>query len=386
MAYRYAFLLMDEFHRLRDVSRTRGGFQGYRKRLVSTAMILAQVILRAYDRARSIQVAMMARGADSKGVNIMGNIEKSNSCPNRCDVTPDYIDESVPVLTCINLSYSYAETQALRGLSLNISKGEVVVLCGPNGSGKTTLLQLFSGILTPHEGEIFLCGKRLDRKTRNEAFRYAGLLFQDPNDQLFCTHVREDIAYGPKNLGLDAGEVERLVSTAMDLMEVGHLANRPIHMLSHGEMRRVGLAGLIAMRPPLVFLDEPTASLDPASARHFVGLIRHLNDHHGYTFVIVTHDINIASLIAKRIIILDEGRIVADGSLKKILTDERLLESSRLEPPILTKLFQRIMKDPSSAHEIPITLEDAVNALNSTTWTASHTCGEVEFHRGASHT
>jgi cobalt/nickel transport system ATP-binding protein len=199
-----------------------------------------------------------------------------------------------------------------------------------------------------------------------------GILFQDPNDQLFCTHVHEDIAYGPTNLGSDVEEVQRLVGTAMHLMEVEHLANRPIHMLSHGEMRRVGLGGLIAMRPPLLLLDEPTASLDPASARHLVRLIHHLNDHHGYTFIIVTHDINVASLIAKRIIILNEGQIAADGSLRKILTDEKLLENSRLEPPILTKLFQRITRGQSIENEIPITIEEAVEAFSSPTWNASH--------------
>jgi cobalt/nickel transport system ATP-binding protein len=162
---------------------------------------------------------------------------------------------------------------------------------------------------------------------------------------------------------LDDQEVQRLVNTAMELMEVEHLAPRPIHRLSYGEMKRVGLAGLIAMRPPLILLDEPTASLDPASGRHLVRLIQHLNSHHGYTFVIVTHDINLASVIATRIIVLNEGHLVADGPMRQILTDEKLLTDSRLEPPILTRLFQRVMKTSDSGNGIPITIEEAANLL-----------------------
>jgi cobalt/nickel transport system ATP-binding protein len=264
------------------------------------------------------------------------------------------------VLSCSHLCYARSGNRVLSDLSFAVGQGDVVALCGPNGAGKTTLLHLCAGILTPAAGEIDLCGRRLDRKNRNSAFHFAGLLFQDPNDQLFCTHVREDVAYGPVNLGLDQAEVNRLVDTAMELMEIGHLANRPIHRLSHGEMKRVGLAGLIAMRPPLILLDEPTASLDPASTLHLVGLIRHLNSHHGYTFVIVTHDINLAALLAKRIIVLNHGKIVADGSPRKILTDEALLKDSRLEPPILTRLFQEVLGDAYPEDRIPVTLEEAI--------------------------
>jgi cobalt/nickel transport system ATP-binding protein len=158
-------------------------------------------------------------------------------------------------------------------------------------------------------------------------------------------------------------EVARLVKTSMELMEVEHLAQRPIHRLSYGEMKRVGLAGLIALRPPLILLDEPTASLDPASGQHLVRLITHLNSHHGYTFVVVTHDINLASVIASRIIVLNDGRLVADGPPRRILTDESLLMDSRLEPPILTKLFQRLNGESESTNGIPITIDEAADLL-----------------------
>lgn len=365
MTYRYAFLLIEEFQHMRDAARSRGGFRGYRNTQHSTAMILAQVILRAYDRASRIQTAMVARGANASKRTGGNRVQESQTCPNRCDVTPVFPDAAGSILACTNLSFGYHGTPILADISFSVDKGEVVVLCGPNGAGKTTLLKLLSGVLTPSQGEIFLSGMPLNRDNRNNAFRYVGILSQDPNDQLFCTHVSEDIAYGPKNLGLDEPEVERLVKTSMELMEVEHLAQRPIHRLSYGEMKRVGLAGIIALRPPLILLDEPTASLDPASAQHLVRLIKHLNSHHGYSFVIVTHDINLASVIATRIIVLNEGRLVADRPARQILTDEKLLMESRLEPPILTRLFQRLNKGTSPANGIPITIEEAADLLNS---------------------
>ena len=363
MTYRYAFLLMDEFHHMRDAARSRGGFRSYRNRQQSTARILAQVILRAYDRAGRIQSAMAARGANTSKANGRHGAKGPGACPNRCDVTPVFADAAGSILSCTNLSFGYAGARVLENVTFEVDKGEVVVLCGPNGAGKSTLLKLFAGILTPSGGEIFLSGLPLTRKNRDEAFRYVGILAQDPNDQLFCTHVAEDIAYGPKNLGLDESEVARLVKTSMELMEVEHLAQRPIHCLSYGEMKRVGLAGLIALRPPLILLDEPTASLDPASAEHLVRLITHLNSHHGYTFVIVTHDINLASVIASRIIVINEGRLVADGPARDILTDEGLLTDSRLEPPILTRLFQRLNGEMNSSNGIPITIDEAADLI-----------------------
>jgi cobalt transport protein ATP-binding subunit len=288
------------------------------------------------------------------------------ACPNRCDVTPLPLDENVPILSCMDVSYAYPTGgQGLKGINLEVAKGDVIVVCGPNGAGKTTLLKLISGILLAQEGTIRLSGVPLDRKTRNEAFRHVGTLLEDPNDQLFCANVKEDVAYGPNNLRLEEREVERLVKIAMEQMEVRHLAERPIHSLSHGEMKRVGLAGLIALRPPLILLDEPTSGLDPASASHLIQLITHLNQHHGYTFIIVTHDIDMAPLLANRMVVLNEGRMAADGSVREILSDMALLEQARLEPPTLTKLFQKINGGKDASGVTPLSIDEAVAWLKS---------------------
>ena len=365
IAFRYAGLIGEEFQRMKASAVARGGFRGYSSSYQSLAKILSQILLRSYDRAVKVQQAMAARGeSGERGIaaGYRGAPRAEAACPNRCDITPNCGADAAPVLRCSDVSHAYADTRSLKGVSLTVQHGEVVVLCGPNGAGKSTLLRLFAGLLSPDRGEIWLGGMKLDRGSRKEAFRRVGILFQDPNDQLFCTHVREDVAYGPANLGQDPAEVDRLVSTAMELMEITHLAARPIHSLSHGEMRRVGLAGIIAMQPPLILLDEPTSSLDPASTRHFIRLIRHLNRHHGYTLVIVTHDINVASMIATRVVILDHGEVVADGDARKILTDRGLLEGSRLEPPLLTTLFQQL-NGGAPGRSIPLTVEEALEQL-----------------------
>ena len=366
MGYRYTSLVMQEFNTMKNSARTRGGFQNYRHALQSTGRILAQVILRAYDRAIRIQEAMISRGAysistETKDIKGADNVE--GECPNQCDVTPEYKAPHVPVVSCSNLAYTYGADATLHDITFTVQKKEVVVLCGPNGAGKTTLLKLLSGILSPSDGEIYLEGEQLDKKMRNLIYQHVGFLCQDPNDQLFCTHVREDVSYGPANLNLPPESVTQLVNTAMELMEVSDLADRPIHRLSYGQMKRVGLAGLIAMTPPLLLLDEPSANLDPASTHQLIHHLRHLNSHHGYTFIIVTHDMNLAAQIADRIIVLDSGKIVADSTPREILTDEKLLKRSRLEPPILTKMFQRLLNEPVDRSEIPLTIDEALSFL-----------------------
>jgi cobalt/nickel transport system ATP-binding protein len=367
MGYRYMSLIMHEFIKMKNSALTRGGFQSYRLALHSTSRILAQVVLRAYDRAVRIQEAMNSRGAYSS-YNMQTSIENDNSttehCPNQCDVTPEYRDPDAPVVRCTSLTHAYGNEAALHKISFTVQKQEVVVLCGPNGAGKTTLLKLLSGILLPTSGKIYLEGEHLDQQMRKNIFRHVGFLCQDPNDQLFCTHVREDVSYGPTNLNLPEETVRQLADTAMELMEVSDLADRPIHRLSYGQMKRVGLAGLIAMKPPLLLLDEPSANLDPASTKQLVHHLQHLNNHHGYTLIIVTHDMNLAARVADRIIVLDGGKITADGTAREILTDEDLLKRSRLEPPILTRMFQRLLDEPLARNKIPLTIDEALSFLN----------------------
>lgn len=365
MAYRYTSLLSEQYYAMRDALRARGGFRTFRTAIQGASMILARIISSAYDRADHIHSAMIARGSSASQNRPDRTSPPEKACPNKCDVTPPAAGEAGPLLSCADVAFSYParDAMSLNGVSFQLRRGDVALLCGPNGAGKTTLLKTLAGILPAQKGEITIAGRPLDRKTKNDVFRNIGILFEDPNNQLFCPSVREDIEYGPKNLGLDNRTVERLVNTAMDLMEVNHLADRPVHTLSHGEMKRVGLAGLIAMRPPLLLLDEPTVGLDPAAASHLVDLIRHLNKTHGYTFLIVTHDIDLAPRIANRIIILDRGRVAADGDARDILTDMELLERTRLEPPLLTRLFSLISGSSSSTDRPPITIEEAAELL-----------------------
>lgn len=364
MAYRYAFLMYSEFNKMRDAARARGGMRDYKRSIQSTALILSQMILRAYDRSQAVMEAMISRGAFADSDETPDPPSQEDTCPNQCDITPDIVPANQPVICIKNLSYFHGRSHSIKDISLSVEKGEVVVMCGPNGAGKTTLLRLASGILAANGGSIHLGDFKLAQRSKKQAFRHVGFLAQDPNDQLFCTHVGEDIAYGPTQLGLSAETIKRRVATAMTLMEVTHLSSRPIHTLSFGEMKRVGLAGVIAMQPPLILMDEPTAGLDPASAKHLVSLIRHLNDHHGYTLVMVTHDINMAAQIAKRIVIMDDGRLTADGPAGDILRDEALLKRSRLEPPILTQLFREMGRGGLfSTPRIPVTIEEAVAGI-----------------------
>lgn len=266
------------------------------------------------------------------------------------------------ILAAEELHFRYSDDGvAITGVSFRVMPGETVALCGHNGSGKTTLMKLLAGLLKPAAGRVRLNGAVLDGRSAREVFRTVGLLFQDSQDQLFCNSVGDDVAYGPRNLGLSEAEVSERVRLALHITGAGHLEQRPIHHLSGGEMKRVALAGVMAMQTPVLILDEPFAGLDPASSAGLATLVRRLNRDHGCTVIMATHQMGLVAEVADRMLIMQDGRLIADGRSRELLTDVPLLEQARLEPPDITRYFyQKALREKRRPERLPLTLEEAL--------------------------
>ena len=228
------------------------------------------------------------------------------------------------------LAYSYPDgSAALRRVDLAIEPGERVALLGPNGAGKTTLVLHLNGILVPSAGEIRIGGLPVAREHLKEIRRRVGVVFQDPDDQLFMPTVRDDVGFGPANLGLRGDELDGRVAGALAAVGMSGAAGRPPHHLSFGQRRRVALATVLAMDPQVLVLDEPTSNLDPAARRDLADILVTLP----VTGIIVTHDLPYALELCPRSVILNDGVIVADGPTSEVLGDAELLAANRLELP-----------------------------------------------------
>lgn len=237
---------------------------------------------------------------------------------------------STPVLDVRGLAYAYPDGhQALFGVDLHVHRGERVALLGPNGAGKTTLVLHLNGILTAGAGSVAVSGLPVEKRTLQEIRRRVGIVFQDPDDQLFMATVRQDVEFGPRNLGLRGKPLEDRVMDALERVGMAAYVDRPPHHLSFGQRRRVAVATVLAMEPEILVLDEPSSNLDPASRRELADIIRSLD----VTVLMVTHDLPYALELCPRSVVLHDGVVAADGATGTVLSDAELMRANRLELP-----------------------------------------------------
>lgn len=235
-----------------------------------------------------------------------------------------------PVVDLADVTFAYPNGhEALRGITLSIHQGEKVALLGPNGAGKSTLLLHLNGMYFPASGRVQIAGITVDRKTVKQVRAFVGLVFQDPDDQLFSPTVFEDVAFGPLYMGLPEAEIRERVAQALELVGLRGFEDRAPYHLSIGQRKRAALATVLSMDPRILVLDEPSAGLDPRGRRELIRLLDGLP----HTLIASTHDMRLAAELFPRSVILDEGQVVADGPTELILADEALLEAHGLERP-----------------------------------------------------
>lgn len=276
-----------------------------------------------------------------------------------------------PILQVKNLTHVYSagtpfEHRALDNVNLSIDRGEFVALLGHTGSGKSTLIQHLNGLLRPTSGSVLFNGKDIfESKSRLRSIRFQiGLLFQYPEYQLFGETVEEDVAFGPGNMGLDNYEINRRVEAALRIVGLSaDIASRSPFELSGGQKRRVAIAGVIAMEPEVLILDEPTAGLDPRAHDEILELIRRLHRKRGTTIVLVTHSMDDAARMADRLCVMKQGSLFLSGTPKDIFQHADALEASGLALPQVTQVMQELVRRGIAVDPACYTIEQAAQAI-----------------------
>lgn len=263
-------------------------------------------------------------------------------------------------LSTENLSFTYPDgTQALKNINIEIEKGEKVAIIGPNGAGKSTLFSHFNGLTEPTSGCVKIEGNPIsfEKDELLKVRQKVGIVFQDPNDQLFAPTVKEDIAFGPMNLGLSYDEVEKHVEDALKMVGMENYEDKTPHHLSGGQQKRIAIAGIIAMKPELMILDEPTAGLDPDGVEKVLNIMNQLNEE-GMTLIISSHDIDMISKYADKIFVLYNGEIIESGNKNKIFSDMELLKKAHLRTPITTEILYNLKESGLNVNTEKISVKD----------------------------
>ena len=272
---------------------------------------------------------------------------------------------SEAAITVRDVRYTYPDgSVALDNVNLEVMKDEKVAILGPNGAGKSTLLMHMAGVLTPQQGEVTILGMPVNEKNVHQIRGKVGMTFQNPDDQLFCSTVYEDVAYGPLNLGLPRDEVVSRTREALRQVGIEGYDDRPPHRLSEGEKKKVAIATVLSMQPKIMIIDEPSANLDPKSRQELIDLIKDLQEKQSFTLVVATHDVNLVPQVADRTFILNQGRVIAEGPAREVFLDLEVLHRARLEPPSVTRLFNLLTERNAVALErMPLTIDEALREV-----------------------
>ncbi|MDR2700783.1 MAG: ATP-binding cassette domain-containing protein [Nitrososphaerota archaeon] len=263
-----------------------------------------------------------------------------------------------------HLVHQYSDgTLALDDVSLEFNHGDRIALLGTNGSGKTTLLNHLNGILKPTSGTICYENKPLgySSKALLDLRRHVGFVFQDPNDQLFAPTVKQDVAFGPLNLGLPQEQVKKIVADALQTVDMADFAEKPPHFLSLGQKKRVALAGVLAMQPEVIIMDEPTSNLDPRATSEILHLLLQLNKEKNITLLLATHDVDMVPLFANKLFILKKGKLMSEGKPKELFSNTELIRDVYLRSPRIAHLFEVLKKENGIpiSDEYPLTISEA---------------------------
>ncbi len=258
-------------------------------------------------------------------------------------------------------SFSYGDgTVALSNLNFCVKRGEFIGILGSNGSGKTTLLKVIDGLEKEYVGMVLLEGVEIRKLTPKQIYGKMGLVFQNPEDQLFGSTVFEDVAFGPTNMGLAHNEIRVRVSRALADLEIDEVAEKPIHNLSFGQKKRVCMAGLLAMGHEILLLDEPTAGLDPMAEHKMMRILYSLNKDKGVTILLATHNVDLVPTFLDRLFILSKGKMMRSGVPEDILNGSEELESVKLKMPQIAELIYKLKhEDKMLFDKIPLTISEA---------------------------